>query len=253
VSRPTTCYLCGGNADGADDHVPPEVFFKGFGGNRYKSPRIVTVPSCRAHNETCSVDDETLAWVVCDAAIPAGSQAAFDVYQNLFAPIPRRMYSDREFVDQRLGRIGVRVLRDPHDYDQDGNPARQQVNDEYMRRTAVSLRERWIVLERGFQKIAAGIFFHASAGTSLGARDTERLQVVVPQFKYFGESSILNEAPINESEFFSSKMQWRSIESGSPDVFLCEISHHRRTKQFEMKLHFYRSIDVWVKTDGLNR
>jgi hypothetical protein len=241
------CYLCGDVADGTDDHVPPEVFFRGKM-RSYKSPAILTVPSCRAHNEGTSTDDEMLAWVVCDASLLGGSHVAFDVVQALYEPIRTRVYSDIGFVNERLARIGVRLRRNACDYDENGLTKLPIRDVKYLKQAQEMLRARRTVLKRGLQKIAAGIFFHASGGERLGATATEALEVVVPSFKYINETSIFNEAPMSECDFFTSKIAWRPVESGSAEVFTCEISHQRRTKQFEMKLQFYEHTEVWIKT-----
>jgi hypothetical protein len=241
------CYFCGNPADGADDHVPPEVLFRGMNGRSYKSPQIITVPSCHKHNDGASNDDEVLAWVMSDAG-GVGSNAAIDVFQALHVHVSDRIYNDRSFADERLKRIGVRVLRDPTDYDENGAPKRIVYDAESLRRSEHALRERWMILERNFQKIAAGLFFYATKGNHLGVAAVDSLEVVVPSFKQFGETITYGEFEIDEATFFSRRPPWREIASGSPDVFRCTIAHSSSSKRFEMKLVFYSSIEVWIKT-----
>ena len=245
-SRPS-CYLCGTAADGSDDHVPPEVIFRGVDGRSYKSPEIITVPSCREHNEGASEDDEFLAWVMAHAS-STKSRAGFDVFQALLAPVSERVYKDRSFADERLQRCGMFILRDSQDYDEDGNPNISVYDAEYVRLTEQALRDRWAILERSLKKIAAGLFFHATNGKSLGIIAIRRLEVVVPEFKQIGDTITPTRLDWDETAFFSKRVSWQKIVSGSPEVFQCDIANHSRSKQFAMKMFFFASIRVWIKT-----
>jgi hypothetical protein len=225
--------------------VPPEVLFRGM--NRsYKSPEIIKVPSCREHNEGASHDDELLAWVISDAA-SAGGTAGFDVFQALLAPVRDRIYSNRTFADARLQRIGVRVFLDPKDYDENGSPKRRVYDGEYFRRSEESLRERCMIVQRSLRKIAAGLFFHAT-NCCLGPETANSLEIVVPTFKQIGETINHAEAAMDETTFFSSKVTPRDIVSGSPEVFKYTLAQRSGSKHLEMRLLFYDSIDVWIRT-----
>ena len=245
--RPS-CYLCGNAADGSDDHVPPEVLFRGVGGRSYKSPEIITVPSGREHNEGASGDDELLAWVMADAA-SSQSGAGFDVSRALLAPVTERIYKDRNFADERLQRCGMRIFRNPNDYDENGNPKPPAYDSEYILRTKQSLRDRWAILKRSLQKVAAGLFFHATNGNSIGVLAASRLTVVVPEFKQIEPSITLSQLDWDEAAFFSKRLHWQTIVSGSPGVFQCDIAPHSGSKRFAMKMLFFESIRVWVKTN----
>jgi hypothetical protein len=241
------CYFCEHAADGPADHVPPEALFRGVGGRSYKSPEIITVPSCREHNEGASADDEVLAWVMSDAS-SGKSSVGFDVFQALMAHVSERTHKDRNFADQRLQNIGMRLLRDSKDFDQNGSPKTPIYDAEYILRTEQTLRDRWVILERSLKKIAAGLFFHATNGNSLGINAAHRLYVVVPEFKQIGATISLTGLDSDEAAFFSKRVFWQKIVSGSPDVFQCDIAHHSGSKQFEMKMLFFESIRVWIKT-----
>lgn len=247
ISGGASCYLCGNVADDSPDHVPPEVLFRGVDGRSYKSPEIITVPSCREHNKGASMDDEILAWVMSDAG-SLQSGAGFDVFQALFATVGARIYSDRCFADERLQRLGIRILRDPKDYDGNGLPKTQEYDTDYFAHADRTLRDRWSILKRSLQKVAAGLFYHATNGQSLGALATYELSVVVPEFKQVGAAIALSGLDLDETVFFSKRLNWQTLVSGSPDVFQCEISHHRGSKKFAMKMLFYKSIHVWIKT-----
>lgn len=246
-SNAATCYLCGEVADDPDDHVPPEVLFRGEGGRSYKSPEIVKVPSCREHNSGASQDDELLAYVMSDGGALT-SQAAFDISQALLAPVSERIHTNRDFSDKRLQHMGMRILRDPKDYDEKGAPKAQEFDAEYVARVEQILRERWVILERSLQKVAAGLYFHATNGMSLGSLATRKLIVVGPEFKQIGAEIALTKFDLREVDFFSKRLPWQKIESGSPEVFQCEIAFHPGSKRFEMRMLFYNSIRVWVKT-----
>lgn len=243
----SSCYFCGNIPDGSDDHVPPEVLFKGTNGRSYKSPKIITVASCRKHNDSASQDDEILAWIMSDAGA-LRSHVAFDVHQALLAPVSERIHKDREFADERLAHGGIRVFRDPKDYDEHGNPKAQTYDAEYFKRAERSLREKWMVLERSLQKIAAGLFY-ASQGQSLGVIVAGRLTVVVPDFKQVGTAITLTGLNLDETTYFAKGLPWQPIVSGSPKVFQCDIARHSNSRRFAMRMLFYESIRVWVKLD----
>ena len=75
------------------EHVPPEVIFRGASGRSFKTPEIVTVPSCIEHNAGFSADDEVLAWVMC--GLPNKNEAAWAVYMHLMAPVNERVMNVR--------------------------------------------------------------------------------------------------------------------------------------------------------------
>jgi hypothetical protein len=239
-----SCYFCAAPADGSPDHVPPEAIFRGFS-DSYKSPKIITVPSCHEHNQGASADDEVLAWVMSDAS-SAGSSVGLDVFQALMRPASERVYKDRKFVDERLKRCGIRFLRDPKDFDENGRPKPPVYDAEYFRRAEQSLRDRWVILERSLQKIAAGLYFHAT-GNSLGISKSQSLKVVVPEFKQIGVDIALVGLACDETAFFSNTLVWRKIVSGSPKVFQCDIAYRSLSKQFSIKMLFFESIRVWIK------
>lgn len=249
VMRPigTNCYLCGKAANGPDDHVPPEVLFRGVGGRSYKRPEIITVPSCRDHNEGTSGDDEVLAWVMSDAA-SVQSSIGLDVYQSLLIPVSKRIHKDRSFADERLQHSGMRILRDTKDYHENGDPKMPTYDAEYIIRAEQSLRNRWAILERSLQKVAAGLFFHATNGKSLGVLATYKLMVVVPEFKQIGPTITPTGRDCDETTFFPKNLPWQQVVSGSPEVFQCEIAHHSESKKFAMKMLFFNSIRVWITT-----
>jgi len=244
----SNCYLCGKIADGPNDHVPPEVLFRGTNGRSYKSPAIITVPSCRKHNNGASPDDEILAWIMSDAGALRSSVGS-DVNQALLAPVSQRIHKDREFADQRLGHGGIRVLRDPKDYDEKGYPKAQTYDAEYFKRAEQSLQERWMVLERSLKKIAAGLFFHATQGQSLGVIEAGKLAVVVLDFKQVGTAITLTGLNLDEATYFAKELSWQPIVSGSPEVCQCDIARQSRSRRFAMRMLFYESIRVWVKFD----
>jgi hypothetical protein len=248
------CSLYGKPADGPDDHVPPEVLFRGAAGRSYKSPEIITVPSCTAHNEGASGDDEVPAWIMSDAG-PLRSPAAMDVYQALSSPVIERIWKDREFADKRLAHNGIRILRDSRDYDENGDPKGHLYDAAYVERTERALRERWTGLKRSLQKLAAGLFFHATKGRPLGVLRASRLTVVVPDFKQVEPTLAFTGLAVDEAAYFAglssnwNKPPWQSIASGSPEVFQCEIAWHPQSWRFAMRMRFFGAVRVWVTLD----
>lgn len=246
-SNSATCYLCGEVADDSPDHVPPEVLFRGGGARSYKSPDIINVPACREHNSGASQDDEILAIVMSHAG-SLRSPAAFDVSQALLVPVSDRIFKDRNFADERLQHMGRRILRDSQDYDEDGLPKAQEYDSVYVAHAEQTLRDRWLILKRSLQKVAAGLYFHATKGQSLGSSATQKLTVVVPEFKQIGDKIVPTKLDFDDGVFFPERLSWQRIESGSPEVFQCEIAIHPGPNKFAMKMLFYNSIRVWVKT-----
>lgn len=246
------CYYCGGPSSGPDDHVPPEVFFRGLSGRNYKTPDIITVPSCDSHNAKFSADDESLAWIIAHAGA-LRSAVGMDVVQALMQPIADRAWKDREFVDVRLSLVGTRLLRDRSEYDEDGRPKQIVYDSGYVTKAESEIRERWAMVKRTLQKIAAGIYFHASRGRALGASRIASLEVVVPDFKQVREVVTLGDLTIDEASYFANFLParkaspWVDISSGSPDVFRCQVAlPSRNSARFAMKMCFYDGIRVWV-------
>jgi len=193
-----------------------------------------------------------LAWVMSDASSTT-SRVGFDVFQALLAHVIERTYKDRNFADERLGRCGMRILRDSKDYDENGNPKTPAYDAEYERLTEQTLRYRWTILERSLKKIAAGLFFHATNGASLGVLATDKLEVVVPEFKQIGTTISLAGLDFDEATFFSRRLHWQKVVSGSPEVFQCDIAHQSGSKQFAMKMLFFESIRVWINSQAFDR
>lgn len=241
------CYFCGQPADGAADHVPPEVLFRGVD-QSYKTPPIRTVPSCRTHNEGASQHDEALAWMVADAAA-LRSPAAMDILQALLTPVNRRVHSDREFADTRLAYTGSRVLRDARDFDENGLPVAPQFDENYLRQAEESLRRKWETFCFGIQKIAAGLFFLA-VGEPLGISRAARLQILAPDFKQVGERISLGGVDTSVTEHFSwlgARPPWQTIQSGDPRVFLARLARHRGSSSFGLDLTFFSAVRVWIR------
>lgn len=67
------CYFCGENAN-TDEHVPPKCFFPSEFRNQ-----LLTVPSCRKHNEGFTKVDER-CFIYIQAA--SGSKIAYDIFVN---------------------------------------------------------------------------------------------------------------------------------------------------------------------------
>ena len=243
------CYLCGDAADGADEHVPPEVFFRGKEA-AYMSPRIITVPSCAKHNEDTSGDDESCARIVADAA-SSHSQIAFDVGQRLSAPVVERAMADLPFVDERLALVGMRLLRGPSSYADDGLPRPKIYDQEYIKATEARLRTNWNILKRTFQKVAAGLFYDARR-TPLGVARTAKLNVFVPGFKQVEPVILLVAPTVDEAQFFdlrpSGRNQWIGIESGSPKVFQSQLISHKGSSRLRLRLQFFETTHVWIKS-----
>lgn len=245
------CYLCGEVASGADEHVPPEVLFRGAIGS-YKRPVVLRVPACVAHNEDTSGDDELFAWVM--SSFPSPS-VGLDVHQALMQTVTARALSDPAFADERLDHIGVRVLRAPADYDASGLPHSPALDADYIRATEAAVRARWTRIERTIRKVSAGLFFHASGRRRvLGLEETARLRVLAPQFKEVTAERIsLVGSAISEDAFFGAiatqqrLREWQPISSGAPDVFegsiLMPIGDGRR---FSLRMRFYRYVSIWV-------
>jgi hypothetical protein len=247
------CYLCGSEADGPDDHAPPEVLFRGGSGTLYKTPPIVRVPSCAEHNQGSSRDDEDFAWVMSHGGVMY-SHVAFDVYQALSVHVTTRIWNDRQFADARLAHTGARVLRDPKDYDEDGGPKRIVYDQAYVARSEKILRERWHILKRSIQKIAAGLYFHVSDREPLGALRARNLVVLSPEMKQVEPEVRFDAQEVDEASFFATVIRqsnasgWTPVISGSPSVFQCEIAKVRNTWRFGMRMRFYDRIRVWVKS-----
>lgn len=244
----STCYLCGNSADGADEHVPPEVFFRGKEAT-YKSPEIRTVPSCAEHNEGTSHNDEACAWIVTSAAA-LRSQVAFDVHQQLHVPVFQRARSDTAFVDERLALIGTRILRSAEDYDASGNPKFPTYDAQYMGFVEERLKAHWKILKSTFQKIAAGVFYLAQ-GRPLGSEHVRRLKVLVPGFKQVEPVLLLSAPLVSEGDFFGlpSSARWQSIESGNSTVFACEHVTYRASQRLAVRCRFYGTTQVWIRSE----
>jgi hypothetical protein len=177
------------------------------------------------------------------------SRAGMDVYQALLSPVSERIHKDREFADERLGHGGIRILRDPKDYNEDGDPKVRTYDAEYVKRIERSLRYRWTVLARGLRKVAAGLFFHATQGQSLGVLGASRLTVVAPDFKQVGDTITLTGFDLDETTYFAAvgkRLPWRSIVSGSPEVFECDFARHPKARRFAMRMRFFEAVRVWV-------
>lgn len=248
------CYLCGEPSSGPEDHVPPQVLFRGAT-HDYRSPDVLRVPSCRAHNAEASQNDEMLAWVLLSGTF---SNAGLDVHQALMRPVIDRVHSDRQFADSRLAHSGTRILRDPMDYDKIGHPRPITYDADYVERSEQNLKERWSICKQAIGKMSAGLFHHATGGTlSLGLSRVDGLRIVVPDFKQCEPTVTPTATNIDEKEFFAAfdapgrNSLWKSIESGSPDVFRCDINWHRGSQwRFALRMCFYGDIRVWVSNSG---
>lgn len=85
VKSRATCYMCGQVAT-TKEHFPPKAFFP-RGGNL----KLKTVPSCKAHNNDKSGDDQYLLAHICMNAA-GGENLAKKIFLRSIAP--QVMYSD---------------------------------------------------------------------------------------------------------------------------------------------------------------
>lgn len=247
----TRCYYCGKEANDSPDHVPPEVLFRGGSGQSFKTPEILTVPSCTTHNRDASSDDESFAWILSHSA--TGSNAATSVSQGLLLGIHDRAHSNPAFFDERFDLFGCRILRSADDYDSDGHPKTRFPDKASMLvRLGLNLQRRDLV-DRVIARVAAGVYFHISGGRPLGLEHISRLVIRSPDM-HWTEAEIFGQVPVvPEQEYFSSQLTgwripaWRSMASGSEQVFQVQVAlDQSRPNRFGIKMLFYENIRYWV-------
>lgn len=246
------CYFCGAPADAPNDHVPPEVFFRGAN-EAYKTPTVISVPSCERHNGGTSQDDEACAWIIADAAAK-WSPVAFDVLQRLCEPLRPRVMRDPAFVDKRLALLGMRIPRKRASFGDDLLPKSPFESGDYAMNAERRLRDSWAIVKRTMQKIAAGLFFHRH-GVCLGPVRIANIHVHIPGFKQVEPEVRLVPVPIDEASFFrwpksAGAPSWTATISGDERVFLCEQVSDDQARRFRMKLRFYERLFVWIRCDG---
>ena len=249
------CFLCGKPADDALDHVPPRSLYRGNSGRNYEHPEVITVPACKDHNALMGAFDEALGlFLTGDAAI---NNAGLDVVIRRYNTAAEMKSEDYPARVKRLFRHGIRILN-PEDYDSSGLPQRKEYTQESLKQLHKKCLKDWGEFSKGIQKIAAGLHFHATdRGVSLGEKIVDHMRVYSPDMKQLQSVNWLDATPIHELPFFSSWSGrhgkppcWKSIVSGSPEVFTCEHAWRKsQPNRFALKMTFYGAIRVWVATD----
>jgi hypothetical protein len=235
------------------DHVPPRYLYRGNSGRNYEHPEVITVPACKAHNAQMSAFDEALGWfLTADAAI---NSAGHDVVLRQYLAVAEMTSGDFSARVKRLYRHGIREIRNAEDCDSNGLPRRKEYTKEYCDQARQKCHKDWDEFSKGIQKVAAGLHFHATdCGVSLGEKIVDHICVYSPDMKQLQPANWLCAPPIDETAFFSSwssrdrkQLRWKSIVSGSPEVFTCEHAWRKsRPNRFALKMTFYGAIRGWV-------
>lgn len=247
------CYWCGEPADDVDDLVPPEVLFDAGPDHNYKTPAIITVPSCKTHNADTSADDDGFAWVVSSAAILGASQAATVVNKHLLSKISGKRLWDRNFTDPRLAHLGVKIIRSASDCDANGNALTSLSGDTKLDDARAHVRDEIEASYRTVRKISAGLLFHATGAVeSVGTRRTAAVHI--NGFKKILPNGEINPGPppVEDAEFFSGFppiSQWQSVVSGSALVFQSRVVLLGK-RRFGVRLLFYEPLHAMARFDG---
>lgn len=206
MRRSRTCYWCGDPAT-SDDHVPPENLFP-----KDRKKNLITVPSCRRHNEDLSKEDEIFRFYL---------QAVSE------SPHSLRLFEDktlRSITRPGAEKLAAKIFAE-------SRPV--QVGGKETRALKVDSKRQNLY----FEKIIRGLFFHIFGRTIQSQVVTISRHFIVQDLNYDQvESYILK---------YLSHPDAKEGQVGQPEIFSYRYFHDLKPdgEAFLVRLTFYGHVN----------
>lgn len=228
-----TCYACD-EPFVSRDHVPPQVFYpekKDIGIDLRSN--LITVPSCKRHNEHASVSDELAAYAI--VVSMTNNRIAMNQFSTKVMRALKRSQHIQDLYFDSLRWMAIGTRRRPA----------FSIN----RTTPDSpVYEFACHFDRTMEKIARGLYFH------IFKRRLEHdapLNIHSPHL--FSEVSPTEVMALNsQTTQRMLRYQWQPVKVPHRDVFECVYwTHPRFLNQIIFWFRFYQGFQVWVSSEGI--